>query len=233
MKYKYLIFLILITAFTAQGCILPLVKNNIEDPFPSDNIYLTFPSLIQYRNYYDKASYLYYLGDLKTTITSCDSLIEEIAELKVNNPNQFLCAHLDLLETNTLTLRQKAIDEMYEKDWQVQVETLLDSIARYCVVEEEIEIVYNWKTKYWLDYFQGKGRKTFQIWLNRVGKYRDIIEPILVENEMSRDFLYLAVIESGLNLRALSYAKAVGPWQFMSGTGRAFNLRINWWIDER
>ena len=122
---------------------------------------------------------------------------------------------------------------MYEKDWKANVEALLDSIAKTHVVEEEIDIIYNWKTKHWLDYFQGAGRNTFQRWLNRVGKYRDIIEPILVENEVSRDFLYLAVIESGLNSSARSYAKAVGPWQFMAGTGRAFNLRINWWFDER
>lgn len=233
MKYKLLILLILITAFAVQGCFFPSFRSDIDQPAPSDNIYLAFPNLIHLRNSYDKALYLYYLGDLKYTITSCDSLIEDITELKLNNLNQSLCAHLDLMEANTHSLRQKAIDEMYEKDWQIHVEELLDSLGKYYVVEEEIEIVYNWKTKYWLDYFQGKGRKTFQRWLNRVGKYRDIIEPILVENEISRDFLYLAVIESGLNSRARSYAKAVGPWQFMAGTGRAFNLRINWWIDER
>ena len=233
MKHKYFIFLLLIVSFFFQGCFLPFFTNDNKQIYPSDDFYFTFPHLIQYRNMYDKASYFYYLGDLETTISSCDSLLKEITELKDINHVQLLCLHLDSLETTTLTLRQKAIDEMYQNGWQTHVGALLDSIARNHVVEEEIEIVYNWRTKHWLDYFQGKGRRTFQRWLERVGKYRDIIEPILVENEISRDFLYLALIESGLNPTARSYAKAVGPWQFLAGTGRTFNLRINWWIDER
>ena len=27
--------------------------------------------------------------------------------------------------------------------------------------------------------------------------------------------------------------KAIGPWQFMTGTAKLFGLRINWWLDER
>ena len=110
---------------------------------------------------------------------------------------------------------------------------VMDSIAANHVVEEEIAIVYNWKTEHWIDYFQGKGRRYFKKWLNRTETYKDIIIPILVENEIPRDLLYLAVIESGLNLSARSRVKATGPWQFMAGTGRLFGLRINWWIDER
>lgn len=63
--------------------------------------------------------------------------------------------------------------------------------------------------------------------------YRDIIEPILIEQELPRDLMYLSVIESGLNLNARSCVNATGPWQFMAGTGRLFGLRINWWVDER
>jgi membrane-bound lytic murein transglycosylase D len=31
----------------------------------------------------------------------------------------------------------------------------------------------------------------------------------------------------------VSRAKAVGPWQFINGTARRYNLRVNWWYDER
>ena len=50
-------------------------------------------------------------------------------------------------------------------------------------------------------------------------------------------FLYgwalLALIESGFSNRAVSRASAVGMWQFMSGTGKAYGLRIDAWLDER
>jgi membrane-bound lytic murein transglycosylase D len=41
------------------------------------------------------------------------------------------------------------------------------------------------------------------------------------------------MIESGFQLHARSWANAVGPWQFMSGTGKRYSLRIDQWIDER
>jgi len=37
---------------------------------------------------------------------------------------------------------------------------------------------------------------------------------------------YMAIIESALNPRAYSRARAVGLWQFMYGTGRVYDLTI-------
>jgi membrane-bound lytic murein transglycosylase D len=110
---------------------------------------------------------------------------------------------------------------------------LIDSFTRTNIIEDEIEIEYNEKTTHWIRYFQGSGRKHFSRWLERTGEFKDLIEPILVEIGVPRDLLYLAVIESGLNLSARSHMKAIGPWQFMSGTAKLFGLRINWWVDER
>jgi len=45
--------------------------------------------------------------------------------------------------------------------------------------------------------------------------------------------VYVAMIESGFQLHARSVASAVGPWQFMSATGRRYSLKIDQWIDER
>jgi membrane-bound lytic murein transglycosylase D len=41
------------------------------------------------------------------------------------------------------------------------------------------------------------------------------------------------MIESGFNTQAKSWAKAVGPWQFIAGTAKMFKLRDDFWIDER
>jgi membrane-bound lytic murein transglycosylase D len=43
----------------------------------------------------------------------------------------------------------------------------------------------------------------------------------------------VAMIESGFSPHAYSVASAVGPWQFISGTGKRYSLRIDPWIDER
>lgn len=69
--------------------------------------------------------------------------------------------------------------------------------------------------------------------IKRANRYFPILEPILKEEKVPTDFLYLAVIESTLNPRAVSPAKAVGIWQIMPRTGREYGLEVNNDIDER
>src|SRR5690606_13835464 len=64
-------------------------------------------------------------------------------------------------------------------------------------------------------------------------RYEGMIRARLAEYEMPGDLVYLALIESGFSNRAVSRARAVGMWQFMPATGRAYGLRIDGWVDER
>ncbi|PJB31092.1 MAG: hypothetical protein CO109_11810, partial [Deltaproteobacteria bacterium CG_4_9_14_3_um_filter_65_9] len=82
-------------------------------------------------------------------------------------------------------------------------------------------------------YFQTKGRKRFEQYLSRSGKYVGMMQKILVRYGLPEDLVYVALIESGFSPKAYSVAKAAGPWQFISGTGRRYGLRIDWWADER
>lgn len=69
--------------------------------------------------------------------------------------------------------------------------------------------------------------------IKRANKYFPIIAPILKKNGVPLDVLYLACIESTLNPRATSPAKAAGMWQFLATTGKQFGLEINDEVDER
>ena len=106
-------------------------------------------------------------------------------------------------------------------------------------VSSEDEIVYdfpvtmNRQVQYYIDFFTGKGRDSFAIWLERSGRYIPMIQQNLDEAGLPRDLAYLAMIESGYNERAYSRAKAVGIWQFIAGTGRKYGLEINSYVDER
>ncbi|MDD3641911.1 MAG: LysM peptidoglycan-binding domain-containing protein [Candidatus Krumholzibacteria bacterium] len=181
----------------------------------------------------DEAEAFYRLGNLDYSLSLSDQLLVDIGDFQATSPEGFVCSHLDTLELRTALLRAHIIEEETSADWSRHMAAVLDSIGRHHIVEETIDITMNWRTEHWIRYFTGKGRKHFDRWLERAEKYRDIIEPILVENQIPRDLLYLSVIESGLNLTACSSVKATGPWQFMAGTGRLFGLRTNWWIDER
>jgi len=74
---------------------------------------------------------------------------------------------------------------------------------------------------------------TTLLYLKRANRYFPIIEPILKKNDVPDDFKYLCLIESNLDIRALSPANAAGLWQFMESTGRDYGLVINSEVDER
>lgn len=63
-------------------------------------------------------------------------------------------------------------------------------------------------------------------------RYFPTIERILAEEGVPEDLKYLAVAESGLS-NATSVAGAKGVWQFMSPTGKGYDLEINGEVDER
>lgn len=69
--------------------------------------------------------------------------------------------------------------------------------------------------------------------IKRANRYFPAIVPILEKNGIPKDFAYLAVVESFLENRAISSAKAGGIWQLMPATARQYGLEVNDEIDER
>src|SRR3954466_8574030 len=63
--------------------------------------------------------------------------------------------------------------------------------------------------------------------------YFDMMEGVLTQYNLPAELKYLAVIESQLKSGAVSWAGAVGPWQFMPGTARGLGLRVNKKYDDR
>lgn len=77
------------------------------------------------------------------------------------------------------------------------------------------------------------GHTTTLLMIKRANRYFPIIEPILKECGVPDDLKYLMVIESSVDIRALSTAKAAGLWQFMPATGKEYGLEVNANVDER
>jgi len=99
--------------------------------------------------------------------------------------------------------------------------------------DSDLPLTLNSKVNYFINFFQGRGRGSFARWLSRSERYIPIMREILRKEGMPEDLVYLAMIESGFTPHAVSVANAVGPWQFISGTGKRYDLKINDWIDER
>lgn len=89
------------------------------------------------------------------------------------------------------------------------------------------------RVKFWIDYFTSKQRDRFQRFINNGMKYKPIIDKILDAEELPRELFFVGLIESGYYLGAHSRASAVGPWQFIRGTGHRYGLVMNADMDER
>jgi len=99
--------------------------------------------------------------------------------------------------------------------------------------QSDIPLTFNSKVDYFVRYFQGSGRSSFAKWLSRSERFIPMMKKVLRDEKLPEDLVYLAMIESGFSPHAFSVASAVGPWQFMSATGKRYSLRIDPWIDER
>jgi len=96
-----------------------------------------------------------------------------------------------------------------------------------------IPVILNDSVESQMEYFKSRGRDIFQLWLDRSARYIPVMKDIFREKNLPEDLVYVAMIESGFNPYAVSWARAVGPWQFMPSTGKLYGLKIDWWIDER
>ena len=63
--------------------------------------------------------------------------------------------------------------------------------------------------------------------------YFNMMDGILTKYGLPVELKYLAVIESQLKSTAVSWAGAVGPWQFMPGTARGYGLNVSRSRDDR
>lgn len=81
--------------------------------------------------------------------------------------------------------------------------------------------------------FTDRLREHFILWLSRSGKYKELMQEILKSKNLPEEIVFLSLIESGFNPYAYSRSRAVGPWQFISGTAKKYGLVIDWWRDER
>lgn len=96
-----------------------------------------------------------------------------------------------------------------------------------------IPVVTNPRVEHWIRFFKNGGRKAFLRWLVRGESVRPVVLPILRNQGLPPEFIFLSMVESGFSNSAYSRAKATGPWQFMPGTAKLYNLEMNMWIDER
>ncbi len=120
------------------------------------------------------------------------------------------------------TLKEKIEARMKKTSSPTQASLLFD-----------IPVTYNKRVSYWISYFQDNGKDWFRDWLERSTRYMPFIQRELKRAGLPQDLGFMVMIESGFLPNAVSHANAVGPWQFISATGKRYGLEQYWWLDER
>ena len=96
-----------------------------------------------------------------------------------------------------------------------------------------VKLSYNQTVRNYIEVYVNKRRQQVDVMLALSQYYFPIFEQAMEQNGVPQELKYLAIIESGLNPRAVSRAGASGCWQFMYGTGKMYNLDIDLAVDER
>ncbi|MEK6782044.1 MAG: transglycosylase SLT domain-containing protein [Bacteroidota bacterium] len=104
---------------------------------------------------------------------------------------------------------------------------------RLSCLQQTVPLRYNDKTHAFITYFVVKDREYTRMVIRRKDLFFPLFEKYFEKYNLPDELKYLAVIESGLNPKAASRARAVGLWQFMAGTGKYFNLKHDWYLDDR
>lgn len=99
--------------------------------------------------------------------------------------------------------------------------------------EFDVPIELNDLVKSKIKFFLGPHRKSFEIYLQRMGRFQPLIEAEIAKAGLPKDLIYLSMMESGFNPNAYSSAHAAGLWQFIPTTGQYYGLKVDWWLDER
>lgn len=104
---------------------------------------------------------------------------------------------------------------------------------RLVSLQKTIPLTYNTTVHGFIDYFTVRNRDYTRTMQRKQDLYFPMFEQYLEQYKLPDELKYLSIIESGLNPRAVSRARAVGLWQFMSGTGRYFGLYNDYYRDDR
>jgi membrane-bound lytic murein transglycosylase D len=99
--------------------------------------------------------------------------------------------------------------------------------------QSPFDLVYNPQVQGYINLYVFRQRKQVERMLGLSQLYYPMFEEQLDKYKLPLELKHLAVIESALNPTATSRSGARGLWQFMYTTGKAYDLEVTSYVDER
>ena len=169
-------------------------------------------------------------GHSPEALTKVESALKQLDELPPARPG-VASLRERLEEVRDKAARQS--EENQEKQENAENADAKGDDAKHPDPLDPIQTERNERVEKWINYYAGRGRERFQVWLERSGTYMDLLTRNLRAEGVPEELANLVFVESGFNMHAKSVARAVGPWQFIRGTARIFGLEMTAYKDER
>jgi len=162
-------------------------------------------------------------GDLDTALAKLDEAYEFIPKIKLPADS------LLLREKNGLRiLIAQRVQQVYASSQKINApRTTVSSI------NNSIPLVENQWVNKEIASFQTGEKAWFLEAYKRSGLYKEMIIEELHKAGLPDQLSWLPIIESWFRVRALSTARALGMWQFISSTGYRYGLKRDKYVDER
>jgi membrane-bound lytic murein transglycosylase D len=155
-------------------------------------------------------------GEIDEALSTLDNAYALLLEIPDGDP------YLEQEKENLRHLISRRIVEIYRSRLTSAVD--LGSVIPIEInehVEREIRSFQNGERDFFIESYR------------RSGLYRPMMARMMREAGLPEALSWLPLVESGFKTRALSRARALGPWQFISSTGYRYGLSRTHWVDLR
>ncbi|MDW8851567.1 LysM peptidoglycan-binding domain-containing protein [Flavobacterium sp. MMLR14_040] len=170
-----------------------------------------------------------------------DVKVSYLDSVKNSFKKDLLCTRVDSLWMNEL-VSLDIYDDLTKDIQTINTDISVDEELPTELLKQRLQVM-NEKSPFEIEYNQGleniiksflkNRKKSFSRLMALSEYYFPIFEDAFAKQNVPLEIKYLAVVESALNPKAVSKMGATGIWQFMYGTGKQYDLKIDSYIDER
>jgi len=170
--------------------------------------------------------------------------------------NEFLLEEIVLQEQDSTCVQEFQDDILKDMDalldlWYIQkqmgninIGTLNDNDEEDCLIDSVVisrlqnlktvvPLLFNRDIRNKIELYVCKRKRSSSIILGLSQYYYPWMSEIFDKYDVPEELIYLTIVESALNPVAVSRAGATGIWQFMYATGKAYQLEVNTFVDDR
>ncbi|KIQ23212.1 lytic transglycosylase [Flavobacterium sp. MEB061] len=170
-----------------------------------------------------------------------DVKVSYLDSVKNSFKKDLMCTRVDSLWMNEL-VSLDIYDDLTKDIQTINTDISVDEELPTELLKQRLQVM-NEKSPFEIEYNQGleniiksflkNRKKSFSRLMALSEYYFPIFEDAFAKQNVPLEIKYLAVVESALNPKAVSKMGATGIWQFMYGTGKQYDLKIDSYIDER